>query len=246
MLGYYPLGTTVLGTAMTPTGGGGVTPPGPDPDLPDERNYAWLQSRVIDWLHRKDLAARIPDFVTMAEARINRVVHARGMEIEANLIFAAGVREVRLPAGFDTPIAARIIDGDHQCRLTGAVPEQLADSAHTGEPTHWAIDGSFLALNRPVDRERTAVLRYRGLLRLSNTNPNNSVLTKYPDVYLYGTLMAAATWIRDQDSLAMWAPMFDTAMKELNRNESRSRAIAPLRTEVAAVLGRRCGNFYTE
>lgn len=227
----------------------GATPepePEPDPEAPDERNYAWIQAQVRDWLHRKDLSAQIPQFITMAESRINRIVHARGMEVEATLPFAVGIGAVRLPVGFGTPLAAWIIDGTCRRDLVGTVPEQLPGTTEQGEPQFWAISGTYLALDRPVDRARNVVIRYRGLLRLSDAAPNNSVLTKYPDVYLYGALLSSATFIRDQESLAIWSPLFDAAMRELNRNESRARAIAPLRTEVAALLGGRRGNFYTE
>jgi len=212
--------------------------PEPDPGVPDERNYAWLQAEVVDWLRRKDMAPRVPKFITMAEARINRIVQARGMEVETTLAFQPGVGAVRLPVGFDTPIAAWEVVGDGRRDLSPVVPEQLSGTTQRGCPTYWAVSGAYLALDRPADVTRRVALRYRGLLRLSAAAPNNSVLTKYPDVYLYGALMEAAMFIRDQEALAMWASMFDSAMKELNRNESRARAIAPLRTELAGLLGR--------
>lgn len=226
------------GTATVYVPAAGVQPdPDPDPSIPDERNYAWLQAEVLEWLHRKDLASKVPKFITMAEARINRIVQARGMEIESTLTFAPGVGAVRLPAGFDTPIAAWLLTDTGRCDLSAVVPEQLSGTKQRGTPQHWAVSGSYLALDRPVDVARRVTLRYRGLLRLSEAAPNNSVLSKYPDLYLYGTLMEAAMFIRDPDSLSMWAPLFDTAVKEINRNESRARAIAPLRTELADLVG---------
>lgn len=217
--------------------------PEPEPEAPDERNYAWLQAEVIAWLRRKDMAPRVPKFITFAEARINRIVQARGMEVESTLVFEPGVNSVRLPAGFDTPIAAWELVGSGRRDLSPVVPEQLAGATQRGYPTYWAVNGAYLALDRPADVRRRVALRYRGLLRLSDAAPNNSVLSKYPDVYLYGALMEAAMFIRDPDSLAMWTPMFDSAMKELNRNESRARAIAPLRTELAGLLGGSSGHF---
>ena len=254
MLGYSPLGATALGFVMPVVVAPGPDPelpdpnpePEPEPEVPDERNYAWLQAEVIDWLHRKDQKAKVPKFITMAEARINRIVQARGMEAETALSFAAGIDAVRLPADYGTPIAAWVTDGTEQRKLTGTLPELLPRDGQRGEPRFWAIDGSYLMLDCPVDRARAVTLRYRGQLRLSDASPNNSILTKYPDLYLYGALMESAMFIRDSDSLAMWSPMFDTAVKELNRNESRARAIAPLRTELAGLLGGRRSNFYTE
>jgi hypothetical protein len=41
--------------------------------------YAELQAAAANWLVRRDLATRIVEFISLAEARINRVVrdHAR-------------------------------------------------------------------------------------------------------------------------------------------------------------------------
>jgi hypothetical protein len=36
-------------------------------------NYTELVAAIAEWLARDDLTARIPDFVTLAEAKINRV-----------------------------------------------------------------------------------------------------------------------------------------------------------------------------
>jgi len=33
--------------------------------------YSELQTAVADWMHRTDLTAKIPDFITLAESRIN-------------------------------------------------------------------------------------------------------------------------------------------------------------------------------
>lgn len=212
--------------------------PDPDPEEPDERNYAWLQAEVIDWMRRPGENARVPKFIMMAEARLNRVLQARGMEIETTLTFAPGVGAVRLPAGFDTPLAAWRLEGSGRCELSAVVPEQLPGTQDRGTPSQWAISGTYLALDKPVAKTERITLRYRGLLRLSDAAPNNSVLSKYPDVYIYGALMEAAMHIRDREQAADWSQLYEQAIKELNRNESRSRAHAPLRTELAGLVGR--------
>ncbi len=59
--------------------------------------YSELQSAVADWLNRSDLTARIPDFITLAETRINRDLRAREQQVIAT-------------ANVDTPFFA--IPGD--------------------------------------------------------------------------------------------------------------------------------------
>ena len=205
-------------------------------------NYTELKAAVTGWLHRSDLVAQIPDFIALAEVGINRIAQVRSMENEVPLTVAAGARVVALPTGFVSPLAVWM--GTHRRELSPATPEELPVTTAPGHPEYWAIDGTNLAFDCPSDIARTATLRYRGGFKLSDAAPTNALLTKYPDIYLYGTLMQAAPWLRDNDSIPLWQAMYARTASEINRTESRSRAVAPLRTEIAQVLGC-CGtDFY--
>jgi hypothetical protein len=204
-------------------------------------NYTELKAAVTGWLHR-DLAAQIPDFITLAETRINRIAQVRMMENEVPLLLAAGARTIALPVGFTSPLAVWL-GSTHRNPLSPATPEQLPVSDGPGCPQYWTIDGTKLAFERPTDVDRTVTLRYRGGFKLSDAAPTNALLGLYPDLYLYGTLLQAAPWMRDNDSLPLWNEMFNGAVREINIVQSRSRAAAPLRTELAGVLG--CGSYHS-
>jgi hypothetical protein len=199
-------------------------------------NYTELKAAVTGWLHR-DLAAQIPDFITLAETSINRIAQVRAMENEVPLALDAGARAIALPAGFETPLAVWL-GTSHQHELSPATPEELSVTSMQGRPRYWTIDGTNLAFDRPADVEQTVTLRYRGGFKLSDAAPTNALLTKYPDIYLYGTLLQSAPWIRDGNSLALWREMYARTVKEINATESRARAAAPLRTELAGLLCR--------
>lgn len=205
-------------------------------------NYTELKAAVTGWLHR-DLSTQIPDFITLAETRINRIAQVRMMENEVPLVLAAGARSIALPTGFTSPLAVWL-GSTHRDPLSPATPEELPVTGVAGSPQYWAIDGANLAFDRPADVDRTVTLRYRGGFKLNDAAPTNALLTKYPDLYLYGTLLQAAPWIRDNDSLPLWNEMFNQAVREINATESRARAAAPLRTEIASVLGCGGSNFY--
>lgn len=205
-------------------------------------NYTELKAAVTGWLHRADVVAQVPDFIALAETRINRIAQVRAMENEVQLILAAGARTIALPTGFMTPLAVWL-GPTHRDPLFPATPEELPITDAAGCPQYWTIDGLMLAFERPADVQRTVTLRYRGGFKLSDAAPTNALLTKYPDIYLYGTLLESAPWLRDADSIQLWQVMYERAVKEINATESRARAAAPLRTELAAVLG--CGyDFY--
>jgi len=206
-------------------------------------DYTELQAAVTGWLQRKDLATQVPDFIALAETSINRIVHVSAMENEVALTLPAGERTVPLPAGYSTPLAVWLAAPQPREELTAMVAEALPVTDSPGCPRFWAIDGLSLAFECPADVARPVTLRYRGGFRLTDDVPTNALLTKYPDVYLYGALLQSAPRIRDNDSMMIWQAMYRQAVKEINATESRARAAAPLRTELAGLLGRGVRNF---
>src|SRR5205085_11367804 len=85
---------------------------GYDLSLPTPQTYTGLQSSVANWLNRSDLTALIPDFITLAEERLNRALRVRQMEVSldetaiADNIIAVPVGTVAVkslwPSGYET------------------------------------------------------------------------------------------------------------------------------------------------
>jgi hypothetical protein len=61
--------------------------------------YAELITKVQAWAHRSDLAPLMPDFLELAESKINRALRVREMEGTLSATIDAG-NEVPLPADF--------------------------------------------------------------------------------------------------------------------------------------------------
>ena len=63
--------------------------------------FAELKTAAANWLDRSDLTDRIPEFISLAEARFNRVLRVRDMEAVSTAIStSAGTREYDLPTRF--------------------------------------------------------------------------------------------------------------------------------------------------
>jgi hypothetical protein len=60
--------------------------------------YAELKTSIGDWLNRADLTAVIPDFISLAEAQVERTLRTRQMIVRANASFDAQYGAV--PADF--------------------------------------------------------------------------------------------------------------------------------------------------
>src|SRR5437667_12907707 len=63
-------------------------------------NYSDLQSQVGNWLARSDLAANIPDFVTLFEACANRRLRTRFQENATAVLSPDATGTAALPADY--------------------------------------------------------------------------------------------------------------------------------------------------
>src|SRR4051812_32861162 len=161
--------------------------------------YGELQAAAATWLVRADLTARIPEFITLAEARLNRVLRARLAESEVALTATPAARTLPLPAAFAEPLALWIVNGGERKALHFIEPSLLGASSLQGRPCSWSVDGALLAFDRPCDQAYGLVLRMLVKFALSNAAPTNGLLTDYPDAYLFATLCEAGPFLRDDE-----------------------------------------------
>jgi len=196
--------------------------------------YAEMQAAAANWLVRADLTARIPEFITLAEARLNRVLRARLAEVETALTGVVGARTLPLPAGFAEPLALWITRAAGREALAFIEPRLVGASSLRGEPAAWTVDGATLAFDRPCDQAYGFTLRMLAKFALSDAAPTNALLSDYPDAYLFATLSEAAPFLRDAELSAAYEARLGRAVEEINSKDARSRAARTLTTELAS------------
>jgi len=194
--------------------------------------YAELQAAAANWLVRADLTARIPEFITLAEARLNRVLRARMAEVEQPLTGVIGSRFVPLPSGFAEALAVWIEAPTGRRPLAFAEPALIGACSLRGEPGAWSIDRDRLAFERPCDQAYGFTLRMLAKFALSNVAPANALLSDYPDVYLFATLCEAAPFLRDAELAGAYEARLERAIGEVNAKDARNRAARRLTTEL--------------
>lgn len=194
--------------------------------------YAELQAATANWLVRADLTARIPEFISLAESRLNRVLRARLAEVEVPLTAVVGSRTVALPAGFAEPLALWVVDGGGREPLRFLEPSLVAASSLWGRPASWGVDGANLAFDRPADQAYDLALRMLANFALSDAAPTNALLTDHPDAYLFATLCEAGPFLRDDELAQAYEGRLSRAIDEINAKDARARAPWTLVTEV--------------
>jgi hypothetical protein len=188
--------------------------------------YAELQTAVANYLARSDLTAYIPDFISLAEATFQRDLRHRRMVAVLNLSTSASTATVALPSDF---IEARsmILQSAPNVILDYKTTNQLAtdfpDDSVTGKPTEYAIVGSNIRLGKIPDAVYTIEIEYyQRIPVLSVSNTTNWVLTYYPDAYLFGALLQAQPFIKDDARINIWATFLTRTMEGIGLEANRT------------------------
>jgi hypothetical protein len=194
-------------------------------------NYSDLQTSVAGWLHRADLTAIIPDLVTLGEATINRKLRLLQMENVASLTTSITDRFATLPTGFMEAIDLSLYLDDYPQTLTQVPLSKINGNSLTdqAQPRFYAIS-SNIVFDVISDEVYTLSLRYLKKLDLA-TDTTNYVMTTYPDIYLYATLMAAEPYMKNDKRLGIWAGLLKDALEAANRLDGRSRGKSMLTIE---------------
>lgn len=198
--------------------------------------YEDLQSAVIEYLARDQdttLIARIPTFIQLFEAKMNRELYVRQMEKRATALTDNTLAEpqfIALPSDFQSMRRMRITNGAKSNYKTtldfkstvqmDEYRDQIADVAD--QPTYFSIFGSEIELAPTPDAAYTIEMIYRANLPALASNDTNWLLTLAPDAYLYGALLESAPYIKEDNRIATWALGYKAAVDGLNSLGSMS------------------------
>jgi len=190
--------------------------------------YATLVSAATEWLARDQdttLIARIPDFIKLCEAKLNRTLFVPQMEVRSTTVVDTGSTEpefISLPSDFQTMRRIRLssVTGKPPlCFLSGSqIDSKRYDRDNvTGQPTHYSIIGSEIELLPTPNDDYTIEMVYRAYIpALTASNTTNWLLTLAPDLYLYGTLLESAPYIKEDGRVQVWGSAFATVLGDLN------------------------------
>jgi len=203
--------------------------------------YAELQTATANWLDRSDLTARIPEFIELAEASFNRRIRQPDM-ITKNDSFSISSRYTTLPT--DTLEIVRIvIDQTPVIVLEYLTPEEISEKRRymtgTGRPVYFTTIGGSAnqleVLRSPDDTYTASIIYYTRIPALADGT--NWLLTNHPDIYLFGALVEAEPYLKNDERMPMWTSRLDKALTDLRlQGERESHSGSSLRMR-APVLG---------
>ncbi len=193
--------------------------------------HAELKTTVANWLNRSDLTSYIPDFITLAEKRIHRDVvelghFLRGMEKRAADATEANNRYIGLPTDFLSLRSIKLTSTDPITRLEYVTPDKYNQytSTGTGTPRVFTVIGDEIAFAPIPDAAYTVEMAYYGsIAALSDANTTNWFITNAPETVLYGSLLEAELFLKNDQRASTWKDLYDTALAGLVRFDRASR-----------------------
>jgi len=188
--------------------------------------YTELKTSIASWLNRDDLTSVIPDFISLAEAGINRDLRHYKMIERADATLDS--RYVQMPADWMETVRFSITSGDtYRLELVSRddmleYRQKTADTS--GRPRFYANIGDTIEVFPTPDADYTMQLQYYAKTpALSDSNASNWLLLDAPDVYLYGTLIQSAPYLQDDARTQTWAALYAAALQSLQKASDDTR-----------------------
>ena len=188
--------------------------------------YTNLKSTIADFLNRSDLDSVIPTFIDLAEAQMNRDIRHWEMENLVSGQQSQGDKYMQVPADWLETIRF-IVTTDNPSTLELASLSAIADKRQNtndaaGTPRFYShVRGEFELFPTPDEDTDFELLYYQKIPSLSDSTTTNWLLDYAPDVYLYGSLLHSAPYLKDDDRLNLWAQMYAAAVTQLNAQSER-------------------------
>lgn len=185
-------------------------------------DYATLQASVANWLARADLTSVIPDFIQLAESRINRDLRVRRMQSTALGTSASGL--IPLPSDFIGALSLRVSWAGGEYEL---FPQTISNGptypVASGLPLGYTVVGGNIQLENGQLNLPYTLTYWARLPALSGINQQTWLLTDEPGIYLYSALVEASPYTRDDERVLLWATQYKAIVDRLTSKDADER-----------------------
>ena len=198
--------------------------------MPASMTFTSLQSDIRNYLERGGITdpivyEQIPRLITLAERRIARELKIQGFQRVVNTTLQTGVAVYPKPDRWRDTISVNIGTGNNNNTHTAIfarsyeyIRQYWPDETQTSQPLFYAdynynfwIFGPTPDANYPME-----VLYYELPPLLDNTNQTNWLSEYAPNLLLYGSLVEATPFVKDDQRVQLWQSYYDRALAALN------------------------------
>jgi hypothetical protein len=189
--------------------------------------YDSLVENIQSYLNRTDTATleKIPLFIMLAEQIIASQIKFLGNLTVNTSTMTANVGIIDKPARWHKTVSMNVtVSGERQpvlLRKYEYLREYWPDGTQTGVPayygdydyTHWLVAPT------PALAYSFEVLYYERIQPLDSTNQTNWFTTYAPQALLYGSLLQAMPFLKNDERMPMWQANYDQIMQTLKQED---------------------------
>lgn len=192
---------------------------------PGGLTYNDLIADLEGYLNRTDYTTRIPRFIQLTEARLNRLLDDPEMEVVSTASTAG--QYLALPSDLGEIRSVNV--GSYRLKQATAA-DFSGFRAIAGIPSTYGIFNGQLAFAPiPATGSGVTILYTRRIPALDISNQSNWLLDRSYDIYLYGCLLQAHVFGWFDERIPLFKAAFDEAIGELRVDGQRRRlGAAPL------------------
>lgn len=187
-------------------------------------NYTELQSALSDWMARSDISGNAADFITLAEARLNRILEP--VATTANLVGVSSSNVVSIASlQVVEPVSLYVTSNMREKFVPQSALGTFFEQDTPNIPSNWAIEGTNIRFDCPLDIPYPIRFTYQGRFALSDAAPTNEFLTNSPDLYLAASIVWGCVYTKDA-AIGQWKAMLDEFVAEvrsINAQQKRSQ-----------------------
>ena len=189
--------------------------------------YSVLLSDIASWSQRDDVATIAERWVKFATAAFNRDLRVPEMEARDTRILVSEFSG--LPSDFLEMRAVMTADGTEMRYLAAQQFATVVDAqARLDKPIYTIEDFQLRVYPAPTSGSplTVTILYYEEVAPLVNALDTNWMLSDYPDLYLYGSLIHARAWLHDEPRLGAVKALYDEGLASLRRRKVHATGIA--------------------
>lgn len=182
-------------------------------------NFTGLRTSLGEWLHRSDLSnTDLGNFIWLFEKDFNASLRVKGMEAQTTIASTSGY--LPHPSDWQAWKNITIAVGNLRYQLNPMSEEQwnnLEGLTGVAQPRGYVVRGDRTYLVAAPDSSGYSyqTTYYQGVTNLSGSASTNWLLTKFPMVYLYGSLLQAQAFAQDDREISKWEAAFNSGMSNV-------------------------------
>lgn len=180
--------------------------------------YATLQTDIASYLHRTDLTAKIPGFISLAEAFLFRELSIKGEETSVDGVTVDGYAE--LPTDFLT-LTKLSMTYNGAARLLDYAPQSYVPTSSNDNAIYYALENGKLRVYGTDDGAAYTMYYIPTIPALSASQTTNWLLDNAPDLYLYASSLEGAKYVRNVAEVQYLSGLVPSLLDSVRRSAER-------------------------